>query len=72
MDINRMIAELQEEKERLSEAILALERLAVGKNRPRVRSSAPAKSNGSPERPLSPPGVAGETSPSDQSNETDS
>ena len=39
MNIHKMIAELQVEKERLDEAILALERLSAGKARRRAKSS---------------------------------
>jgi hypothetical protein len=37
MDLLRMISELQAEKQRLDEAIEALERLSAGKNRRRGR-----------------------------------
>ena len=37
MDLARMIAELQEERNRLNEAIEALERLSVGQTRRRGR-----------------------------------
>jgi hypothetical protein len=39
MDLLKMIAELQTEKERLDEAILALERLSTANNRRRSRPS---------------------------------
>jgi hypothetical protein len=39
MDLLKMIAELQTEKERLDEAILALERLSTANNRRRGRPS---------------------------------
>jgi hypothetical protein len=37
MDLNKMIAELQAERERLDQAILALERLSAGQTRRRGR-----------------------------------
>jgi hypothetical protein len=37
MDLNRMIAELQAERDRLDEAILALERLSANKGKRRGR-----------------------------------
>jgi hypothetical protein len=39
MDLHKMITELQLEKQRLDEAILALERLVAGKSRRRGRPS---------------------------------
>jgi hypothetical protein len=39
MDLHKMITELRLEKERLDEAILALERLVAGKTRRRGRPS---------------------------------
>jgi hypothetical protein len=39
MDLHKMITELRLEKERLDEAILALERLVAGKSRRRGRPS---------------------------------
>jgi hypothetical protein len=39
MDLHMMITELRREKERLDEAILALERLGAGKTRRRGRPS---------------------------------
>jgi hypothetical protein len=43
MNIHKMIAELQAEKERLDEAILALERLSAGKVKKRSKSSPQAE-----------------------------
>jgi hypothetical protein len=43
MDINKMIAELREEREQVEEAILTLERLARGRGRRRVRPPARLK-----------------------------
>jgi hypothetical protein len=40
MDIHKMLAELRAEREQLSEAILVLERLAAGRDRPRGRPPA--------------------------------
>ena len=40
MDVTKMLAELREERERLDEAILALERLAQGRGRRRGRPPA--------------------------------
>jgi hypothetical protein len=41
MNIHKMIAELQAEKQRLDDAILALERLSAGKVKKRAKSSPP-------------------------------
>jgi len=40
MDINKMLAELREEREGIEEAILTLERLAAGRGRRRGRPPA--------------------------------
>ena len=39
MNLHKMIAELQAEKQRLDEAILALERLSAGKPKRRVKAA---------------------------------
>ena len=40
MDVNNILAELQQERERIEEAILSLERLAIGRGKRRGRPPA--------------------------------
>ena len=50
MNLQKMIGELQAEKERLDEAILALERLSAGKPKRRsTQAAGPASSEEEPE-----------------------
>lgn len=56
MDLSKMIAELQDERHRLDEAIEALERLSVGQNRRRGR---PSRNGDDPVEEISAPGEGG-------------
>jgi hypothetical protein len=56
MDISKMLEELRQEREHLEEAILTLERLAVGRGRRRGRPPAWMKQAGGPKRRGRPPG----------------
>ena len=72
MDVTKMIAELQDEKDRLDEAILALERLAAGKNRRRGRPPGWLKGDGPKDNGLKlPPGSEGGGSSLTQSKKPD-
>ena len=59
MDLSKMIAELQDEKYRLDEAIEALERLSAGQNRRRGR---PGRTGDDTSEALPPP-YASDASP---------
>jgi hypothetical protein len=57
MNIPKMIAELQAEKERLDEAIVALERLAAG-NKAKRRGKPPRSGSGAASEPDAEPSKA--------------
>ena len=60
MDINKMLAELRQEREVISEAILVFERLAIGRGRRRGRPPAWMKG---PKRRGRPPGSKNKSKP---------
>ena len=56
MDVNKMLAELRQEREQIEEAILSLERLARGRGRRRGRPPAWLNEIEQPKRRGRPPG----------------
>lgn len=69
MDVSKILAELRQEREQLEEAIMSLERLAVGRGKRRGRPPAwmsEAKRRGRPLGSRNQPAVA----PTEERNET--
>ena len=56
MDVNKMLADLRREREQIEEAILTLERLAIGRGRRRGRPPAWMSQIEAPKRRGRPPG----------------
>lgn len=56
MDVNKMLAELRQEREKIEQAILTLERLALGQGRRRGRPPAWMSNLEAPKRRGRPPG----------------
>ena len=62
MDVNKMLAELRQERENIEQAILTLERLAMGQGRRRGRPPAWMSNLEGPKRRGRPPGSKNKTS----------
>jgi hypothetical protein len=63
MDVNKMLAELRQEREQIEEAILSLERLARGRGRRRGRPPAWLNQMEVPKRRGRPPGSKNKPAP---------
>jgi hypothetical protein len=61
MDVNKMLADLRQEREQIEEAILSLERLARGRGRRRGRPPAWLSQIETPKRRGRPPGSKNKT-----------
>ena len=61
MDVNKMLADLRQEREQIEEAILSLERLARGRGRRRGRPPAWLSQIEAPKRRGRPPGSKNKT-----------
>jgi len=66
MDVNKMLADLRQEREHIEQAILTLERLAKGQGRKRGRPPAWMSKIEEPKRRGRPPGSKNKTATSGQ------